>query len=67
MILYIRRAVFVFTDSMVSCKLLENIEIVVTGSTAFLLAGVWGVMCPCMFEMFVNTRLDDEAAGEVMS
>ena len=50
---------------MVSCKLLENIEIVVTGSTAFLLAGVWGVMCPCMFEMFVNTRLDDEAAGEV--
>ena len=67
MILYIRRAVFVFTDSMVACKLLENIEVVVIGSTAMLLTCVWGVMCPCMFEMFVNTRLDDEAAGEVMS
>ena len=56
-----------FTDSLVACKLLENIEIVVIGSTAMLLTCVWGVMCPCMFEMFHNTRLDDEAAGEVMS
>jgi len=48
-------------------EILKNIVIVAGGSTGFLLAGVWGVMCPCMFEMFVNTRLDDEAAGEVMS
>jgi hypothetical protein len=56
-----------FTDIMSARKILENIVIVAGGSTAFLLAGVWGVMCPCMFEMFVNPRLDDEAAGEVMS
>ena len=56
-----------FPNTMFARKILENIVIVAGGSTTFLLAGVWGVMCPFIFEMFVNSRPDDEAAGEVMS
>ena len=55
-----------FTDTMSIVQMLEDI-LVFQGSTTVLLGCVWDVMCPCMFEMFVNTRLDDEAAGEVMS
>ena len=48
-------------------EMLENIVIVVRVSTAMLLGCVWGVMCPCMLAIIVNTRPDDEESVQVMS
>ena len=56
-----------FTDTMSIVKMLENIVLVLTGSTAILLVSVWGVMFPFMFDEFVNERPDDEEALQVMS
>ena len=47
-------------------KMLETIVILLQGSTAMLLGCVWGVMCPCMFEIIV-ARQDDEDSVQVMS
>ena len=42
-------------------SMLENIVIVARHSTAMLLGFVWGVMCPCMFAIIVNTPDDEES------
>jgi hypothetical protein len=47
-------------------KMIETIVILLQGSTAMLLGCVWGVMCPCMFEIIV-ARQDDEDSVQVMS
>ena len=54
-----------FTMSIVN--MLENIVMVSGVSTAMLLGFVWGVMCPCMFQIIVNTRPDDEESVQVVS
>ena len=64
MVIYIRRVVFMFPPII---NMLENIVIVARHSTAMLLGFVWGVTCPCMFAIIVNTRPDDEESVEVMS
>jgi hypothetical protein len=56
-----------FTDTMSIVKMLEDILVVLQGSTTVLLGCVWGVMCPCMFGIFVNARPDDEESVQVMS
>ena len=47
--------------------ILNMLENIVRVSTAMLLGCVWGVMCPCMFAIIVNTRPDDEESVQVMS
>ena len=56
-----------FTDTMSIVNMLEEIVILLQGSTAMLLGCVWGVMCPCMFGIIVNARPDDEEAVPVVS
>ena len=55
-----------FTDTMSIVNMLEEIVILLQGSTAMLLGCVWGVMCPCMFGIIVNARPDDEEAVQVV-
>jgi hypothetical protein len=54
-----------FTMSIVN--MLYHVVMVSGASTGMLLVFVWGVMCPCMFQIIVNTRPDDEESVQVVS